>query len=64
MIHDDDEYEDAVRDLVAEWKKGKKSRSKSKMSRLMTRTSVKRRKWIVEGRPLVSDVIGKFPCLT
>ena len=34
------------------------------MNRLMTRTNVKRRKWIVESRLLVSEVLVKFPCLT
>ena len=63
MIQDDDEYEEVVRDLKHEWKKGKKSRSKAKINRLMSRTSMKRRQWIIESRPLVSEVLGNFPCL-
>lgn len=34
------------------------------MKQLMSKTGPMRRKWITEVRPLVSDVLLKFPCLT
>ena len=63
-IDDEDTYEEAVRDLKSEWKKGRKSRSQARMKQLMSKTGPMRRKWITEVRPLVSDVLLKFPCLT
>ena len=63
-IDDEDTYEEAVQDLKAEWKKGRKSRSQAKMKDLMSKTGPMRRKCITEVRPLVSDVLLKFPCLT
>ena len=60
-IDDEDKYEEAVQDLKSEWKKGRKSRSQKQ---LMSKTGPMRRKWITDVRPLVSEVLLKFPCLT
>ena len=59
----DEEYQQAVADIKAEWKKGKKSRSQVVVKNLMEQTYVKRRQWITEERPLVQQVMKEFPCL-
>ena len=61
---DEDEYEEAVAMLKDEWKKGRKSRSQATIKELMDKTAQLRRRWIEAQRPLVSDVLGKFPCLS
>lgn len=59
----EDEYEAAVKDLQDEWKKGRKGRNQGKIKELMETTLHNRRCWIIEERPLVSQVISKFPAL-
>ena len=58
-----DEYAQAVSDLKLEWKKGRKGRSQAVMKDLMERTASARRQWITQDRPLVSEVVSKFPVL-
>ena len=60
----EDEYEQAVTMLKYEWKKGRKSRSQATIKELMDKTAQLRRGWIEAERPLVSDVLAKFPCLS
>lgn len=49
--------------LHTEWKKGKKKRSHSVLLELMEETRGVRQKWISEERPMVSEVVKKFPPL-
>lgn len=58
-----EEYEERVAELRAEWKKGRKNRNQSSIKSLMESTRDTRHKWIVHARPLVSDVLHKFPSL-
>ena len=62
MEYDEDEYEVAVSDLAEEWSKGRRSRSQGVIKDLMDKTAPQRRKWIEQDRPLVSDVLSKYPC--
>ena len=63
---DDELYEEAIRDLKAEMKKGEKNKSTGKHSRIkhiMKITRKKRCQWIQESSPLITEVIEKFPSL-
>lgn len=60
--YDEDEYEKAILDLTEEWKKGRRSRSQAVVKELMDKTRPHRRRWIEQDRPMVSDVLSKFPC--
>ena len=59
-----DEYEKAVEDLKAEWEKGKRKRSFAIIKDLMTKTENGRRTWIMKERPLITDILAKYPCLS
>ena len=60
----DEEYEAAVKELQTEYRKGRKrGRNQALLKQLMERTRRGRRRWIENERPLVSEVIGRFPCL-
>ena len=62
---DEGEYEEAIVKLQAEYKKSHKGgRNQATVKDLMDKTMSRRRKWIEEERPLVSDAIKKFPCLS
>ena len=61
--YDKDEYEAALSDLAEEWSKGRRSRSQAVIKELMDKTAPQRRKWIEQDRPMVSDVLSKYPCL-
>lgn len=61
--HKDVDYNAAVADLQAEWKKGKKNRSLPAIKELMIKTEKGRRSWISNERPMICDVLLKFPCL-
>lgn len=58
-----EEYDETVELLRAEWKKGKKKRSKSYIKMCMEKTALLRQKWIMEERPLINLVLKKFPPL-
>ena len=60
----DDEYEAVIKELQTEYKKGRKGgRNQALLKQLMEKTRKGRRRWIENERPLVSEVIGRFPCL-
>ena len=44
--------------------KGKKGSQHSVVKHLMEKTKIRRHQWIPEERPLVSEVVEKFPHLT
>lgn len=50
-------------ELRTEWKKGKKNRNQSTVKTLMEGTRDTRNKWIVHERPLITDILRKFPSL-
>lgn len=59
-----DGYTEAVELLGAEFKKSRKQgRNQAKIKDLMEKTRERRRKWIVQDRPLVWEVVEAFPCL-
>ena len=60
---DEDEYDKTVSDLSTEWKKGTSRRSQAVIRDLLQKTARGRRKWITQERPLVFEVVKKFPCL-
>ena len=59
---DDKTYNLHVAQLDKQW--SKKTRTKSALSSLMYETLPNRRKWILESRPSVSEILKKFPTLT
>lgn len=52
-----------VGDLCTEWKKGCKKRNQSTIKLLMEETRILRQKWIIEDRPMLTQVFLKFPSL-
>lgn len=63
---DEEVYEEAIRDLKLEMKKGGKNKVTGKHStirHIMQATRKKRCQWIQESRPLIAEVIEKFPYL-
>lgn len=63
-LEDEDEsYDAALTDLTAECKKGRKG-NQVVIKRLMAKCEAKRRNWITTERPLISDVLKKFPPLS
>lgn len=62
---DNEEYEEALDQLREEHKKilTKKGGSYGEVRRLMEKTKLRRRQWIKNEEPLVSEVVQKFPCL-
>lgn len=64
---DEEEYEEALKQMQEEYKsrsvKGKEGRSSSTIKHLMGKTRLQRLKWIQDERPLVSEVLKKFPFL-
>lgn len=63
-LDDDDNYQGAIDELKAEYRKGKKDRNHSTVKQLMDTTLIRRRKWIMQERPLISEVLQKFSPLT
>lgn len=64
---DDDEYEEAVEHLQQEFKnksKGKKGKGFGFVKELMTKTRFRRHQWVSSDRPLISEVLEKFPYLS
>ena len=60
----EEEYEEAIENLKAELKKGGKRMGKhSAVKHLMELTRAKRCQWVQQDRPLISEVVEKFPCL-
>lgn len=59
---DDDMYMEALEQLQIHGKH-KKSGNHKELKRLMELTKVRRHQWIREERPMIFDVIEKFPCL-
>ena len=57
-----EEYDDAVSKMATEWKKGKRNRSLSTIKELMMKTGTTRRNWITHEKPLIAEVMAKFPC--
>ncbi len=60
----DEEYEDAMTELNTEYKMSKRGRNHATIKHLMETTQQRRRKWIMEESPHVSEVLDKFPFLT
>ena len=63
---DEDEYEEAVEKLQEEYKrkKGKKTTSHSYIKNLMDKTKLRRHQWIRQDRPLILEILDKFPYLS
>ena len=60
----DDEYEKTIKKLQTEYKKGRKGgKNQALLKQLIEKTRRGRRRWIENERPLVSEVVGRFPCL-
>ena len=60
----DDEYEGMIKELQAEYRKGRKEgRNQALLKQLIEKTRRGRRRWIENERPLVSEVVERFPCL-
>ena len=62
----DEEYEEAIKDMQAEYAKGKKGgRNHSLIKELMEKkTHATRQKWIQLNNPAIADVIDLFPALS
>ena len=60
---DDEEYEKVITELQLEWKKGRKGRSQTLIKQLMEKTTSTRCQWITDEKPLVADILSKFPML-
>ena len=58
---DDDTYESNIKQLQRQLVKPVKN--KGAVSSLMVETAPNRRKWILEERPSICEVIDKFSCL-
>lgn len=60
----DKEYKEAIEELGAELKKGRKGgRNQATVKELMEKTRKRRRRWIEQDRPLIWEVLDVFPCL-
>lgn len=59
----EEEYKQAIEDLKTEWKKGRSGRSQTKLKKLMDQTHKARRQWIMNEKPMVHDIVKKFPPL-
>ena len=62
----DEEYEEAVQVLQDEYnnrKKNKKGSNQKVIKDLMEKTKVKRHQWIRQDRPMITEVLDKFPVL-
>ena len=59
---DDEEFEEFVVDLAEEWRKDKKERNMATVKSLFDQTANRRRQWIINDRPLLSEVYDAFPC--
>lgn len=65
-IIDEEEYEEAVQKLQEECKskKGKKAANHSIIKNLMEKTKLRRHQWIRQDRPLILEILDKFPYLS
>ena len=65
-IVDEEEYEEAVGKLQEEYKikKGKKSTNHSIIKNEMEKTKLRRHQWIRQDRPLILEILDKFPYLS
>ena len=63
---DEEEYEETVRKLQEEFKNknGKKGSSHSIIKNLMEKTKFQRHKWIRQDKPMILEVLDKFPYLS
>ena len=63
---DEDEYEEAVEKLQEEYKrkKGKKTTSHSYIKNSMDKTKLRRHQWIRQDKPLILEILDKFPYLS
>lgn len=61
----EEEYEEAVQALQDEYinKKNKKGSNHKVVKELMEKTKKNRHKWIREDRPMITEVVDKFPVL-
>lgn len=59
----DEEFDESLESLRVEFTKSKKSRNQAEIKRLMDLTFDRRRLWITQERPLVNDIVKKFPPL-
>jgi len=60
----EEEYEDAVTELKQAYRGDKKKRIYARIKLLMESTQLQWRKWILEKRPLVAEVVEMFPFLS
>ena len=58
----DDEELEFVGDLAEEWRKDKKERNMATVKSLFDQTANRRRQWIINDRPLLSEVYDALPC--
>ena len=65
MVLDDEEYEEAVQALQDEYnnKKNKKGSNHKVVKDLMEKTKKNRHQWIRQDRPMITEVLYKFPVL-
>jgi len=59
-----EEYEDAVTELKQAYRGDKKKQNYAWIKLLIESTQFQRRKWILEKRPLVAEVVEMFPFLS
>ena len=64
-VLNEDEYEEAVQALQDEYrnKKSSKGSNHKVIKELMEKTKKNRHKWIREDRPMIKEVLDKFPVL-
>ena len=65
VILDNEEYEEAVQGLHDEYfnRKKHKKGNHQVVKELMEKTKKKRHEWIREDRPLITEILDKFPVL-
>ena len=59
---DEEEYEEALEKL-RELGKHKKGVDRKELKHLMEVTKLRRHNWIRKDRPLIQEILEKFPCL-
>ena len=63
----DEEYEEAIEKLQEDYRskgKNRKGKGHGYVKNLMEITRIRRHQWIQSGRPLISDILEKFPHLS
>ena len=61
----EEEYEEAIEQIKVEHQKGSRGgKNHAVLKQLMDKTQKRRAQWIRDGRPMVSEIIATFPCLS